>query len=165
MIRRLVRRRPDLPEAVSAKLEWRPRDVLAFACTVEGEWLVAGRRALAIVGPAEVSVTGWEDIEHAGWSRDDDLLLVEWVSERRRTFRIEEPGRLLSVLRERVSSTVVLERRVPEARGMVVCRRVPETGELVWRVRYGRGADPADPDVAAAVERALIAAQDELGPR
>ena len=66
--------------------------------------------------------------------------------------RIADPGRLLQLVRERVTASVLLQRRVslPGSRKglMVVARRSPHRGgEISWAVEYDVGVDPADPAV------------------
>jgi hypothetical protein len=62
---------------------------------------------------------------------------------------------------------VLLTRHVPVSgsRGLkVVARRSPtRQGDVVWSTWLGEGLDPADPEVARAVDEALAAARAELG--
>jgi hypothetical protein len=146
--------------------------VLAATCARDGRWLLATRRRLVIV-PADGSVetVGWEQVEAADWSRDDDLLRVSEVGEygaRRpvHEFVLDEPGKFLPLLRERVTASVVLQRRVV-VRGkqglFVVARRVPDTGEITWAYELDPGVDPDDPEVRRLAELGLQAAAEELG--
>jgi len=81
---------------------------------------------------------------------------------------VEEPGRLLELVRERVTASVVLQRHVPleGRRGVrVIARRAPRGDRPVeWLYEYDEGIDPDDPAVRFEAERALAAARDELGP-
>ena len=80
---------------------------------------------------------------------------------------IAEPGRLLELVRERVTSTVVLQRHVAVdgSRGVrVVARRAPSgRREVTWLFEYDEGVDPDDPLVAQAADRALAAARADVG--
>ena len=83
-------------------------------------------------------------------------------------FTIEEPGRLLELVRERVTASVVLQRHVPVQgrRGVrVIARRAPRGDRpVVWLFEYDAGVDPEDPEVQRAAREALAAAQEEVGP-
>jgi len=142
--------------------------VLAWAPAVDG--VVAGTRAaLYLPGGRRLP---WEQVEAADWDNDTDTLKVSEVGawgEPRPTysFVLEEPNRLLQLVRERVTATVVLQRHVPirGTRGLrVIARRAP-TGEreVTWLFEYDEGIDPADPFVDHAAQEALAAARDEVG--
>jgi hypothetical protein len=114
----------------------------------------------------------WEQVESADWNSEGDVLRVREVGtwgERRPEYllSIADPGRLLELLRERVTSTVVLQRHVPVdgTRGVrVIARRAPSgQREVTWMFEYDEGIDPADPLVAQAAERALATAQADVG--
>jgi hypothetical protein len=81
-------------------------------------------------------------------------------------FVLDEPGKFLPLLRERVTASVVLQRRVV-VRGkqglFVVARRVPDTGEITWAYELDPGVDPDDPEVRRLAELGLQAAAEELG--
>ena len=66
-------------------------------------------------------------------------------------FEMEEPALLLQLVRERVTASIVLQRRVP-VRGKlgltVIGRRSPVGGPVAWMHAYDAGLDPADPEVA-----------------
>ncbi|MSZ77759.1 MAG: hypothetical protein F2667_11690 [Actinobacteria bacterium] len=114
----------------------------------------------------------WEQVEAAAWERDSSELRVSevgsWGRERpEHRIVVDEPGRLLELVRERVTATVVLQRHVPiEGRlGVrVIARRAPSGArELSWLFEYDDGVDPDDPDVRAAAMAALYGAQGEVG--
>ena len=149
--------------------------VLAATRADDGTWLVASRAALAIVpGGAEAPVTTlpWQEVEAAGWDRDDDRFRVSEVGEygrprARHAFTLQEAYGLLAVVRERVTASVVLQRRVA-VRGRqgltVVARRAPNThGDLNWAYELDPGLDPDDPEVRDLAERGLRTAAEELG--
>jgi hypothetical protein len=146
--------------------------VLAATSARDGRWLLATRRRLVVVPPdGPVETVGWEQVEAADWSRDEDRLRVSQVGEygERRPvheFVLDEPGKFLALLRERVTASVVLQRRVV-VRGkqglFVVARRVPDTGEITWAYELDAGVDPDDPEVRRLAELGLQAAAEELG--
>ena len=83
------------------------------------------------------------------------------------TSTIDEPGRLLELVRERVTASIVLQRHVPVdgRRGLrVIARRAPRGDRpLAWFYEYDEGVDPDDPEVQRAATEALAAARDEVG--
>jgi hypothetical protein len=115
----------------------------------------------------------WEDVEAAEWDQESSVLRVTEVGtwgEQRPEYRytIEEPGRLLELVRERVTASIVLQRHVPVdgRRGVrVIARRAPRGDRPVaWIFEYDEGVDPADPAVQEAAEQALEAARADVGP-
>jgi hypothetical protein len=153
--------RPDLPTS---------ERLLAWAQTGDGTWL-GGSAAALYLGENRVP---WSEIESADWDRDSEQLRVtevgEWGRVRpRHQYDLAEPGRLLELIRERVTSSVVLQRHeaVHGRRGVrVVGRRDPAgagTSDVRWFFSYDEGIDPDDPDVAARAEAMLAAAQADLG--
>ncbi len=114
----------------------------------------------------------WEHVESADWDTDGELLRVREVGswgQRRPEYHVAiiDPGRLLELVRERVTATVLLQRHVAieGSRGVrVIARRAPSgRREVTWLFEYDEGIDPAEPLVAQAAETALSAAQEEVG--
>lgn len=141
--------------------------VLASAPVTGSDDVVAGtREALYVVGRR----LPWEQVHAAAWDSDAGVLTVSEMGEYGvprpvHTLPLDRPDRLLQLVRERVTASVVLQRTVPLPRGSVriVARRAGGGDRSVtWFVDYD-DADPADPEVAALVEAALGAAQDDLG--
>ncbi len=160
---RLRRSAPPVDVAAGEK-------VLAFAASPSG--VVAGTRS-ALYLPEGRRIP-WEQVEAADWDLDSETFHVSevgtWGEPRPSySFVLEEPARLLQLVRERVSSTVVLQRHVPirGQRGVrVIARRAP-TGDraLTWLFEYDEGVDPDDAFVAQAAQEALMTARDEVGDR
>ncbi len=172
----MIRRNPfkrsiDVPAEVLASSALSRREkVLAGTQAGEGTWLLGTREALHVV-PANLRIP-WERIERADWDRDQERLVVSEVGEFGRVrpqheFAVSEPGLLLELVRERVTASVVLQRRVltQGKRGLrVIGRRAPASGgEVTWAYEFDRGVDPEDPAVMAAAEAGLRAAQEEVG--
>jgi hypothetical protein len=82
------------------------------------------------------------------------------------SFDVDEPRLLLQLVRERVTHSVVLQRRVT-VRGRqgfsVIARRNPGGGEITWMHEYDAGIDPDDPEVAAAAAALLQQARADGG--
>lgn len=147
--------------------------VLAGTQADEDAWLLGTHDALHVVrsGGEDLRIP-WERVERADWDRDEERLVVSEVGEfgrvrPRHSFAVEEPGLLLELVRERVTASVVLQRRVPVQgkRGFTVIGRRPPSGdgEVVWAYEFDAGVDPEDPAVMGAAETALRSAQDDLG--
>jgi hypothetical protein len=174
-------------EVIAAALLGPGEKVLAGTRTSDGAWLLGTRDAFYVVppgGPSTPSEAGrtssratkrripWESIEHADWDRDGERLVVAEVGEFGRVrpqhvFAVPEPGLLLELVRERVTASVVLQRRVAVEgkRGLFVLGRRPpgRGGEVQWAYQFDPGVDPDDPAVIEAAEAGLRAARDELG--
>jgi hypothetical protein len=184
-MRRRFARETAAPADVVARAGLGGEKVLAATEARDGTWLLATRRALVLVPPlvvespstAEpvetlVSTIPWEQVEAADWSRDDDRLRVSEVGEygERRPVHelvLDEPGKLLPMVRERVTASVVLQRRVA-VRGkqglFVVARRAPTgDGAITWAYELDSGLDPDDPEVRRLADLGLRAAAEELG--
>jgi hypothetical protein len=146
--------------------------VLAASRGVDGEVLAGTRDALYLVVGDETTRIPWEQVESAHWDRDSDVVRVSemgsWGLVRpEHAVTVAEPGRLLELLRERVTASVVLQRHVPVVgrRGFrVIARRAPRGDRpLQWFFEYDEGVDPGDPDVAAAADAALAEARGDVG--
>ena len=165
---RLRRTRPPIHVAAGERL-------LAWAEAGSGVLVGGTRDALYVAEAPGVEHTRipWEQVEAADWDTESSLLRVTEVGswgERRpeHLFTIDEPGRLLELVRERVTASVVLQRHVAleGRRGVrVIARRAPRGDEpLQWVYEYDEGIDPDDPFVQHAAAEALAAARDEVDP-
>jgi hypothetical protein len=147
--------------------------LLAWASLADGGWVGGTRDALYLPG-ARVP---WEQVQAADWDRDNGLLRVSeigtWGEQRPEHVlaipdaEAKDADRLLQLVRERVTASVLLSRHVPVTgrRGVrVVARRAPSgRSEILWIYEYDAGVDPDDPFVRAAAESALSAAQADVG--
>jgi hypothetical protein len=159
---RLRRVRPPVEVAPGEK-------VLAWASSTTGP--VAGTRA-ALYLPDGQRIP-WEQVEGADWDLESETLEVTGVGawgEPRPAYALAltDPGRLLELVRERVTASVVLQRHVPVQgrRGVrVIARRAPVGArEVSWFFEYDEGVDPADPFVEHAAQEALTAARGDIEP-
>jgi hypothetical protein len=169
-VTRLRRSRPPVEVAAGERLlAWTPVD--------EGSWLAGTRDALYLPGPEASSRVPWEQVQAADWDRDEGRLRVSevgtWGEPRPvHSFAIPDSAardadRLLQLLRERVTASVLISRHVPvtDRRGVrVVARRAPSGRSPVsWVYEYDEGVDPDDPFVRTAAETALAEAKADVG--
>ena len=156
-----LRRRPAAPVPVH-----RGERLLAWAASGDG---AAGGTRDALYLPRRVP---WEQVEAADWDNETSELRVSevgaWGDARpEHRFAIDDPGRLLELVRERVTASVVLQRHVAidGRRGLrVIARRAPRGDQPVqWVYEYDEGVDPTDPAVEAAAAQALEAARADVG--
>jgi hypothetical protein len=158
-----ARERPPIEVAPGERL-------LAWAPTPDGA--IGGTRDALYIVSTVVTRVPWEQVEAADWDVDASVLRVSevgtWGEARpEHRFTIEEPGRLLELVRERVTASVVLQRHVAleGRRGVrVIARRAPRGDQpLQWVYEFDEGIDPDAPAVRDAAAAALSAAREELG--
>jgi len=147
--------------------------LLAWAPVDGGGWAAGTRDALYLLDRR----VPWEQVQTADWDRDEGRLRVSevgaWGRPRpQHTLTIpdtaaKDADRLLQLLRERVTASVLLSRHVPVTgrRGVrIIARRAPSgRSDVQWLYEYDEGVDPEDPFVRAAAETALAAAQADVG--
>ena len=157
-----------------------PADVVSRAALSPGErvlawaeserWLLGTRAALYLVGQDEVERIAWESVESARWDRESGLFHLtsraDWGDVKPSlAAHVDDADRLLQLVRERVTASIVMQRRVPVfgTHGFTIhARRPPTGGAVAWFVEYDAGVRPDDPDVAARVAAGLADAQAEL---
>ncbi|SFJ48844.1 hypothetical protein [Nocardioides psychrotolerans] len=146
--------------------------VLAWAVDATGE-VVGGTRDALYVPAADDARIPWEEVEAADWDLDTSTLTVREVgswglTRPQHRITIAEPGRLLELVRERVTASIVLQRHVAVTgrRGVrVIARRAPRgRADIAWFFEYDEGIDPEDSSVRASAEAALAAAKSEVQP-
>ena len=157
--------RPELPGVEAGE------KILAHAITAAGASVAGTRDALYLPAAGEWQRLGWEEVESADWDADEGVLLVlgvgTWGEVRpRHEVVLEHPERLLQLVRERVSASIVLQHRVP-VRGrlglLVVGRRSPAGGPVRWFYEYDEGIDPEQPEVRRLAEQGLAQAREQVG--
>jgi len=131
--------------------------------------VLAGTRDALYLGSTRIA---WEQVGAADWDSETNAFRVSlvgsWGQEKvSHAYDLTAPGRLLELVRERVTASVVLQRHVPihGRRGVrVIGRRPPRgTGGIEWFFEYDQGVDPADPVVRAAAASALATARADVG--
>ncbi|ANS77501.1 hypothetical protein SGUI_0105 [Serinicoccus hydrothermalis] len=162
----------DLPAQVRPDLAAREQVLASAQEDAHGSWLVLTTyRLLEVAEGGEVLLERpWHEVDTGAWDPDLWALSVafvdrlggrQWVLQRR-----TGPGMVPQVFRERTSASVVLLRAVdlgPRHSARVTIRKVLPTRELVEQVLWGRGADEADPELAAAVWSARVELRDQVG--
>ena len=96
--------------------------VLASATATDGTVLAGTRDAFYVVAAGETRRVPWEQVEAADWDRDTDVFRLSevgsWGDQRPvHAATLTEPGRLLELVRERVTASVVLS--APHSAGSV----------------------------------------------
>lgn len=171
---RIPFRRGEVPADVLARAGVRRGDkVRAAARAADGTWLLGTAAVLVAVPPGGPALTiAWERVENADWDREGERLRVAEVGEFGQVrpvhvFTLRDPGLLLPMVRERVTASVVLQRRVVVSgkKGFaVLARRSPTgSGEIGWAFEFDAGVDPDDPEVRRLADEGLRAAAEELG--
>jgi hypothetical protein len=155
----------------------RGEKVLAHTVATDGTWLLGTRLRLVLVegdDPSEERPAiqiPWETVEDASWEQEDGRLRVAEIGQYGAprptySFTVQDPALLLQLIRERVTASIVLQRRVP-VRGKlgltVIGRRSPVGGLVAWMYAYDAGVDPTDPEVVAVADQALEQARAEVG--
>jgi hypothetical protein len=171
MIRRFARTRTPRPQidlpAGEKLLAWAVgSDDTVVAGTHDALYLLPGGRSDLARRIA------WEQVEAASWDSESDLFRVSevgtWGEQRpEHAVPLIDPGRLLELVRERVTASIVLQRHVDLGgrRGMrVIARRAPRgAAEVFWVYEYDEGVDADAPEVVAAAREALAAARRDVG--
>lgn len=132
--------------------------LLAYTRTAGGEWLAGTDRALHLAGVQ----LGWHEVDRVRWAQDTRVLEVVMQpqgAEPSVTHRAElpVPGLLPELVRERVTSSIVVTERVllaGRASARIIARRSHD-GEVRWSVIYDDGVQEDDRLHAAA--RAAVA--------
>lgn len=147
--------------------------VLAGAQDKDGRWYVGTARALLVPRDDDSWLrVPWETVERAGWDRDTERLVVVETADfgqPQPTYDavLPDPERLLELVRERVTASIVVKffEPVGGGRGITVSgRRSPHTDdELTWSILVDPGLDERSEAVHVAAQRGLAAARAEIG--
>jgi hypothetical protein len=163
----------QLPADVRSELRLdRHERVLAWASGPSAEWYVGTDRAMHVVTGTAYRKLPWEQIDNASWQADRTTLSIAEVSPEPlppHLFAVADGARLLELLRERVTRSVLLRQFEP-VRGKsgvsVIARRSPVgDGPVSWSTVYSPGLEPTDPAVVSAVRRARARGEQELDGR
>ncbi|MGW0807411.1 hypothetical protein [Nonomuraea sp. NPDC002799] len=150
-----------LPADVRKSLAMEPGErVLTFARAADGH-VVATNLALHLSDGTRLP---FEQIDRAAW--DDEGVRVVTMDGARHFERVTEPRMLPETVRERVNSTIVVNKHVDlPGRGGVrlVARRRPGGEVLGWTFVFDDGLDPEDPGLRAQAEQALEGIRRSMG--
>ncbi|MGH3343911.1 MAG: hypothetical protein ACRDPK_13780 [Carbonactinosporaceae bacterium] len=163
-------RHGGLPGEVRAALSLeRGERVLAQGRDQAGGRVVATDRALYVLtGHGSRTRLAWESVGAAVWDEDTAMMDVRESPPAlaRHQIALSAPGFLPEVVRERVTTTIVVNQHVAlhGGRGVrVVARRAPGTDEIRWSLTLDPGLDPDDPQVRSAAHRALADVRAQTG--
>lgn len=150
----------------------RGEKVLAVTRATDGTVLAGTRDAFYLASGDTTRRVPWEQVEAADWDRDTSTFQLSevgtWGEQRPvHTAVLADPGRLLELVRERVTASLVLQRHVAVTarRGLrVIARRAPSgAGGVQWVYEYDEGVDPDDPGVREVARATLEAMRHEVG--
>lgn len=138
--------------------------VLAAASGPDGDVAATTRRLLL----RDTSIE-WTRVETASWDGDAELLVVTEVPDargqrRRHRVALESPQRLVDVVREQVTQSVVISRHiaVDGRRGVRVTGRRTPADDIVWTAALDSGIDLRDPATKARVDAAVALVRNEV---
>jgi hypothetical protein len=160
-----------MPQDVAQDLGLGDRErVLAWARLVGGGLAAATLGEIRVRTPRGALINRtWVDVDRAEWHAESRTVVIWWVRQRQLTpLELEEAAgapQLPIAIRERVQASVLLtgEVTVPGGRKVRVALRRAADGTVLTQALAPPGVSVADPDVAAAVRRALTVLQAEAG--
>jgi hypothetical protein len=143
--------------------------VLASAAGDTGVVVATDRRLLVPQPDGHLGI-GWETIERATWDGDGELLTIVQTAPlgsrpRPHRLKLEDAGRLLDVVREQVTASVVISRYVllDGRRGVrITGRRRPGQSGLSWVVAVDNGLSVDAPGVRDQIASAVARVQAEV---
>lgn len=137
--------------------------MLAGASGPTGKVVATNRRLLL----PDVAIE-WDRVERASWDGDEETLYVTEITpagqSRGHRVAITDPGRLVDVVRELVTASVVIIRRVPidGLKGVRVTGRRQLTGGLTWTAAIDADINLGDPEMKKKVDEAVEAVRAEV---
>jgi hypothetical protein len=146
----------------------RPVRILAWA-TGPTEFVVGSPAALSWGREETWSHIGWHEIERGGWNAETATLIWALYGGRRGSARLEKPGRVPELFRERIAASIALERFVAVSgdRGIIVTARrdLATDGAISWQSSLTRGLTWQSEGVQAAADRAMAELRSEYDLR
>lgn len=143
--------------------------VLASAAGDTGT-VVATDKRLLVPQPGGHHGIDWEAVDRAAWDGDSELLTITQAAPlgsrtRQHRLRVEAADRLLDVVREQVTASVVISRHVliEGNRGVrITGRRQPGRTGLSWVVAIDTGLSMDAPGVRDQIETAMTGVRAEV---
>lgn len=126
--------------------------------------VIATDKALYFASKTEPIRLAWTEIAKAAW--EEPWLTISTISGESMRLRLDPAGELPPVVRDRVTSSVLIRERVPlDIGGSVVCvgRRLPGSGEITWLIEFDQGVDPELDEIKSSADRALAELRSTLG--
>jgi hypothetical protein len=135
------------PDGFTGSLE-PDETVVAFAAVTGGGHLVVTSLGLWVPGPRRI---GWHLISKVKWesalrvveareaSTEGPVVLLEDLAPQR--FALEEPGRVMRAISQRVEGSIRHRERVEPPGVWVVQRKIPGRDGAVWQARGDAGVD------------------------
>lgn len=126
--------------------------------------VIATDRALYYATASDPARLAWTEVAQAAW--EDPWLALSTMSGESIRLRLDPAGELPPVVRDRVTSSVLIRERISlDVGGSVVCigRRLPGSGEIRWVVEFDQGTDSESPEIKASADRALAELRSTLG--
>lgn len=142
---------------------------LAAASSPAGP-VVATDRRLLIPVPGGYHSISWDRVDRARWDGDAEVLVVAETAplgspHRDHRLSVEDPRRLLDVVREQVTASVVITRYVPVNGSLGVRVTGRRRGDsLGWVVAVDDGLRIDDPEVRRHVDAAVAQVRAEVEP-
>lgn len=140
---------------------------LASAAAARGPVVATDRRLLVPTSEGYHSIT-WDRVDRAAWDGDAEVLVVAESAplgspRHEHRLRVEQPRRLLDVVREQVTASVVITRQVPidGSLGVRVTGRRRGDG-LTWVVAVDDGLRLDDPVIRRLVDAAVASVRAEV---
>lgn len=148
--------------------------ILAGAVDTDGRWQVGSQSAFFLTTQDRTRRIAWEVVDRASWDKEQSTLTVVEIAdfgdvEPQTVLRFDDPGRLLELVRERITASVLLTRRVsvenePRKTVTVIARRSPErTGDVTFAYLIDHDLDPDSSAARAAGARGLASLKQDLG--
>jgi hypothetical protein len=136
--------------------------VLASAAGETGSVVATDRRLLVSQGGGYHSI-GWETVERATWDGNTEVLAITQTAPLgsrpfQHRLRVAPAGGFLDVVREQVTSSVVISRYVPiegEYGVRITGRRQPGRAGLAWFVAVDTGLSKDAPGVRELIDSAV----------
>lgn len=126
--------------------------------------VIATDKALYYSTTSDPVRLAWTEIAQAAW--EEPWLSLSTISGESIRLRLDPAGELPPVVRDRVTSSVLIRERVDlDVGGSVVCigRRLPGSGEISWLIEFDQGLDSEQPEIKASADRALAELRSTLG--
>jgi hypothetical protein len=151
-------RRPG-PPAQARRVVADGERVIAWGSDGLGQPVVVSTVALYVPGRSgDHERLPFETVASAVWA--DPTLELTLVGRRgvRHLVRLDEPGEVPPVVRERVMASIALSEHIDFADGggaRITARRVPGEEQVTWNVVFDSGLDAADPGLRGQANAAI----------